>query len=75
MNARHTTTAARDWEDADIGNWDQTAVYDVQGPVAIPSSTLGSDVYSFSYPAASGAARLYDYTTNATVIYIKIRKN
>ena len=45
------------------------------GPVAIPSITVGSDVYSFSYPAASGAARLYDYDVNALVVYIKIKKN
>ena len=51
------------------------AASSLQGPVAIPSITIGSDVYSFSYPAASGAARLYDYTTNATVINITIKKN
>jgi hypothetical protein len=45
------------------------------GPVAIPSITIGTDVYTFSYPTASGAARLYDYTTNALVIYVKIKKN
>jgi hypothetical protein len=45
------------------------------GPVAIPSITIGTDVYTFSYPAASGAARLYDYDVNAKVIYVKIKKN
>ena len=45
------------------------------GPVAIPTLTIGSDLYSFSYPAASGAARLYDYDVNALVVYIKIKKN
>ena len=45
------------------------------GPVAIPAITIGTDVYTFSYETASGAARLYDYTTNALVIYVKIKKN
>jgi hypothetical protein len=45
------------------------------GPVAIPSITIGTDVYTFAYETASGAARLYDYTTNALVIYVKIKKN
>jgi len=47
----------------------------ILGPIAIPNITIGSDVYSFSYTAATSGARLYDYTTNATTITIMIKKN
>ena len=47
----------------------------ILGPIAIPSITIGSDVYTFSYTAATSGARLYDYTTAATVISIRIKKN
>jgi len=45
------------------------------GPVAIPSITIGTDVYSFTFTGGTGAARLYDYVTNATVINVQISKN
>jgi len=45
------------------------------GPVAIPTLTIGSDVYSFSFTSVTGGARLYDYDVNAKVITVMIKKN
>jgi len=45
------------------------------GPVAIPTLTIGTDSYSFSFTSATGGARLYDYDVNAKVITVMIKKN